>query len=278
MKRWIVLASLTIGGLAAAGALPASAAHRDSAGASIAKAVRGHWRSAENRARDRYRHPGMTLHFFGIQPGMTVVELAPGQGWYTEILAPLLRDRGQLIEAVPPKDTGSSFARRMGAAFRAKLAADPALYGKVKLVPFAPPKQVKLGPDGSADMVLTFRNLHDWLNHSPKTLARVFAASYAVLKPGGIFGVVAHRARPNADAAQSSKELHRLPEDYVISLALGTGFRLEAVSEVNANPRDDESVNVHRLPPNLRGPASEHAAMQKIGESDRMTFRFVKPR
>lgn len=250
----------------------------ESASALIAKATRGSWRSEANRKRDRYRHPGRTLRFFGLEPDMTVVELAPGQGWYTEILAPVLHDRGHLREAAPPVDAKSDFQRRMGDAYRAKLAAAPDLYGNVTLIAFAPPALVNLGPDGSADMVLTFRNLHDWMNESPQALSRVFAASYAVLKPGGTFGVVEHRARANADPIQSAKELHRLPEDYVIGLALRTGFRLDGVSEINANPRDDESVNVHRLPPNLRGPASEHAAMETIGESDRMTLRFVKPR
>jgi predicted methyltransferase len=263
--------------LAAAMPIAGRAAHGASASALIATATRGSWRSEANRKRDRYRHPGRTLRFFALEPEMTVVELAPGQGWYTEILAPVLRDRGRLVEAVPPADTKNAFQHRMGEAYRAKLAADPALYGRVTLLPFAPPGLVKLGPDGSADMVLTFRNLHDWMNESPQALGRVFAASYAVLKPGGIFGVVEHRARPNADPIQSAKELHRLPEDYVIGLGLRTGFRLDGVSEVNANPRDDESVNVHRLPPNLRGPAAERAAMEAIGESDRMTLRFVKP-
>lgn len=241
------------------------------------EAVAGSWRSAANKARDTYRHPIQTLEFFGLKPDMTVVELSPGGGWYTEILAPVLRDHGQLIEAAPPLDSSSSFMRRMATRFDDKLKADPAVFGKVKLAPFAPPDQVALGPDGSADMVLTFRNAHDWLNNDPQTLAKVFEAAFKVLKHGGVFGVVEHRAKPFADAETSSKALHRIPEDYMIELGLKTGFRLDGVSEINANPKDPEDINVHRLPPDLAGPDSEHAKMKAIGESDRMTLRFVKP-
>ena len=233
--------------------------------ASLQQAVNGQGRSAENSARDRYRHPVETLQFFGIQPHMTVIEIAPGGGWYTEVLAPFLRDHGHLIEAGSPK-------------FADTIKARPAMFGNIEnVVPFAPPLQVNLGQPDSADMVLTFRNTHDWLNHSPETLAAVFKSAFQVLKSGGVFGVVEHRAKPFADAVESAKALHRIPEDYLIELGLKTGFRLAAVSQVNANPKDPEDINVHRLPPNLAGPDSEHAKLQAVGESDRMTLRFVKP-
>ncbi|HVC29548.1 MAG TPA: hypothetical protein VND24_00065, partial [Steroidobacteraceae bacterium] len=240
-------------------------------------AIDGSWRSAAHKARDRYRHPVQTLEFFGLRPDMTVVELEPGMGWYTEILAPVLHADGHLIEAAPAASGGSPFMRRMAAAFDAKLRSDPAVYGEVRTVPFAPPAQVRLGPPDSADMVLTFRNAHDWLNQNPATLASVFRAAYQVLKPGGVFGVVEHRARPYENAVESSRKLHRIPEDYLIETGLKAGFRLAAVSEINANPKDNETVNVHRLPPDLAGPPAEHAKMRAIGESDRMTLRFVKP-
>ncbi len=244
----------------------------------LKEAVAGSWRSDANKARDQYRHPIRTLEFFGIKPDMTVVELAPGGGWYTEILAPFLYAHGHLIEATAPMDSKSKFMAKMATAFEAKLKADPAVYGHVgKMVPFAPPAQVNLGPDGSADMVLTFRNTHDWMNNSPETLAKVFKAAFDVLKPGGVFGVTEHRAKPFADAAESSKQLHRLPEDYLIEAGLKAGFRLAGVSEINANPKDPEDINVHRLPPDLSGPDSEHAKMKAIGESDRMTLKFIKP-
>ncbi|MBS0381496.1 MAG: class I SAM-dependent methyltransferase [Proteobacteria bacterium] len=271
-----------VGSLVAAGAAQAA----NSAGpiksgdtaAMLQEAVAGSWRSEANKARDQYRHPVQTLEFFGIKPDMTVIELAPGGGWYTEILAPFLYAQGHLIEASAPMDSKSKFMAKMASAYEAKLKADPAVYGHIeKMVPFAPPAQVSLGPDNSADMVLTFRNTHDWLNNSPETLAKVFKAAFDVLKPGGVFGVTEHRAKPFADAVESAKALHRLPEDYMIELGLKTGFRLAGVSEINANPKDPEDINVHRLPPDLAGPESEHAKMKAIGESDRMTVKFVKP-
>lgn len=268
---WLLVAWLAVC------AVPALAAGAGGVGALLQHAVAGSWRSAAHKARDRYRHPVQTLEFFGLRPDMTVVELEPGGGWFTEILAPVLHDRGHLIEAAPPTTGGSSFMHRMAVAFDAKLRADPAVFGKITKVPFAPPGEVTLGPPDSADMVLTFRNAHDWLNQSPATLAAVFRAAYQVLKPGGVFGVTEHRAQPFDDAVQSSRELHRIPEDYMIEVGLNTGFRLAGASEVNANPKDPETINVHRLPPDLAGPASEHAKMQAIGESDRMTLKFVKP-
>ncbi|OOG53293.1 class I SAM-dependent methyltransferase [Rhodanobacter sp. C03] len=246
----------------------ATAATPDSTTAALQQAMNGHWRSAANQARDQYRHPVETLQFFGIKPNMTVIELSPGGGWYTEILAPFLYAHGHLIEAAPAT----------AAKFTAKLKADPAVYGHIaKVIPFAPPDQVNLGANNSADMVLSFRNTHDWLNHSPATLDAVFKAAFNVLKPGGVFGVTEHRAKPFADGVESAGALHRLPEDYLITLTLKTGFRVAGVSEINANSNDPEDINVHRLPPDLAGPDSEHAKMKTIGESDRMTLRFVKP-
>jgi predicted methyltransferase len=268
LRPWLLVVSI------AWFAVPGAPTPARAADAVLQHAVDGSWRSPANRARDRYRHPMQTLEFFGLQPDMTVIELDPGGGWYTEILAPVLRDHGHLIEAAPPPQ---GRMRRMAAAFESKLTSDPAVYGNVKVISFAPPTQVKLGPPDSADMVLTFRNLHDWLNHDPATLAAVFKAAYQVLKPGGVFGVTEHRAPPYADALEVSRALHRIPEDYVIELGLKTGFQLAGVSEINANPKDAESVNVHRLPPDLSGPPDEHGKMRAIGESDRMTLKFVKP-
>jgi len=248
---------------ATAGADPA--APSDSTAALLQKAADGNWRSAANKARDQYRHPIETLQFFGIAPDMTVIELQPGGGWFTEILAPFLYDKGTLLEASGPK-------------FADKIKANPEVFGHIgKIIPFAPPKQVQLGADNSADMVVSFRNVHDWLMDSEETTAAVFKAVFDVLKPGGVFGLTEHRARPFATATESAKALHRIPEDYMIALALKTGFRLSGVSQVNANPKDPEDINVHRLPPDLAGPADEHANMKAIGESDRMTLRFVKP-
>jgi predicted methyltransferase len=260
-KPFVLLASTLL--LVSVGvANPAAAS--DSATALLQKAVNGDWRSAAHKARDQYRHPIETLQFFGLEPDMTVIELAPGGGWYTEILAPVLYAHGHLLEASGPK-------------FADRIKANPAVFGHIgTIIPFDPPKQVRLGADNSADMVLTFRNAHDWLIDSPDELAGVFKAAFDVLRPGGILGIEEHRAKPFMTPADSATALHRISEDYVIALALKTGFRLAGVSEINANPKDPEDINVHRLPPDLVGPDDEHAKMLAIGESDRMTLKFVK--
>lgn len=249
-------------------ALHAAETKAPAADMSLQQAVQGEWRAEANKARDVYRHPVETLQFFGIQPGMTVIELSPGGGWYTEILAPYLAAHGQLIEAAPPK----------AEKFAAKLKGNPAVFGHIaRVIPFAPAEQVSLGPSRSADMVLTFRNTHDWLINSPDTLAAVFKSAFDVLKPGGVLGIEEHRARPFAEGQASAAALHRISEDYMIAQAIKAGFRLADVSQVNANPNDPEDINVHRLPPDLSGPEDEHAKMKAIGESDRMTLKFVKP-
>ncbi|MGH6877830.1 MAG: class I SAM-dependent methyltransferase [Rhizomicrobium sp.] len=260
--RSIILVAGTLFFVSAATANPAPT---ESSLSLLQNAVNGDWRSAAHKARDEYRHPIETLQFFGLEPDMTVIELQPGGGWYTEILAPVLYAHGHLLEAAGPK-------------FAEKIKANPAVFGHIgTIIPFDPPKEVQLGPANSADMVLTFRNTHDWLIDSPDTLAAVFKSVFDVLKPGGVFGLVEHRAKPFATAMESAPALHRIPEDYLIDLGLKTGFRLAGVSEINANPKDPEDINVHRLPPDLSGPAAEHAKMQAIGESDRMTLKFVKP-
>lgn len=246
--------------------------------AMLEAAVAGSWRSDANKARDQYRHPVKTLEFFGIKPNMTVIELSPAGGWYTEILAPFLYANGHLIEAAAPIDSNSEFMAKMAKSYASKLNADPGVYGHIaKVIPFAPPEQVDLGSANSADMVLTFRNTHDWMMIGPEALAKVYQAAFEVLKPGGVFGLVEHRAKPFSEASDSAPRYHRLPEDYMINLGLKAGFRLDAVSQINRNPKDPEDINVHRLPPSLAGDKSEHARLKAIGESDRMTLKFRKP-
>ncbi|HLU18908.1 MAG TPA: methyltransferase [Pusillimonas sp.] len=228
-------------------------------------------------ARDAARHPYETLQFFGIQPTMTVVELSPGGGWYTEILAPYLRDHGTYIAAAYREDSPRENRRGYTANFKKKLAADPDRFGKVNLAVFEPPTHLDYAPAGSADLVLTFRNLHNWLSYGDENMRRVFQSVYDTLKPGGVFGVVEHRLPESVpqDATASSGYMH---ESYVIKLAESVGFELAAKSEINANPKDtaDHPNGVWALPPSLRNKDVDRARYEAIGESDRMTLKFVK--
>jgi predicted methyltransferase len=232
----------------------------------------GSWRSAANKARDVYRHPKATLQFFGLQPDQTVIEITPAAGWYSEILAPLLRDNGHYIAAVSSGNNAEDSQDLT--ALRAKFAADAAEYGKASIVTFNPKAPV-FGPPGSADMVLTFRNVHNWAMAG--TASAMFKAFYAVLKPGGTLGVVDHRAALGA-SFDAIKGTGYLPTDYVIKLATDAGFKLDAQSEINANPKDtkDYPKGVWTLPPTLTLGDQDRAKYLAIGESDRMTLRFVK--
>ncbi|HKT27041.1 methyltransferase [Dyella sp.] len=232
----------------------------------------GSWRSEHNKARDVYRHPKATLQFFGLQPDKTVIEITPGGGWYTEILAPLLRDNGHYVAAVSGGNGGED--KQDADALRAKFKADPAEYGKASVVIYNPKAPV-FGPPGSADMVLTFRNVHNWtMAGNAQTM---FKAFYAVLKTGGTLGVVDHRAAPGA-TLESSKGSGYLPTDYVIKLATDAGFKLDGQSEINANPKDTKNYpkGVWTLPPTLTLGDKDRDKYLAIGESDRMTLRFVK--
>jgi len=241
-------------------------------------AIGGSQRSPENVKRDTYRHPYETLTFFGIRPDMTVVELSPGAGWYTEILAPYLRERGKLIAAGATPESKAANVARAGARFKERLDANPAAFGKVQLGAFEPANGVfSYAPKGSADMVLTFRNVHNWADEGDARLKGVFKSAYDALKPGGVFGVVDHRlpASKTQDATASSGYVH---EAHVIRLAEASGFKLMAKSEVNANPKDtaDHQGGVWALPPTYGNKDVERAKYAAIGESDRMTLKFVK--
>jgi len=238
------------------------------------QALQGSWRDSANVARDQYRHPKQTLEFFDLTPKMTVVQLWPGTGWYTQILAPVLRDRGQLIDAVVP-DKGDPESDGT-VKYLAMLKRNPEIYGKVKVVDFSPPAKTDLGPDGSADMVLTFRNLHNWQGRGQ--LDNVFQAVFKVLKHGGVLGVVEHRAMAGKSVTQVFKTGY-MPVDYVIQEAEKAGFKLVGQSEINANPKDtkDHPRGVWTLPPTYAEGDADHAKYQAIGESDRMTLKFVKP-
>lgn len=231
-------------------------------------ALAGEHRTPENRERDAYRHPLETLTFFGLKDDMTVVELYPGLGWYTEVLAPVLRDHGKLVV--------SNFESAFGKRLDAKLKAAPGIYDKVDVRMIMPPKSVPLGPDGSADLVLTFRNIHNWMQDGDTE--SMFAAAFRVLKPGGTFGIVEHRAPANATEEQMKKTGY-VSEEKVLAFAKAAGFVLDQKSEINANPKDtkDHPNGVWSLPPSFRGGEADKAKFIAIGESDRMTLKLKKP-
>jgi predicted methyltransferase len=228
-------------------------------------------RSRANRDRDKYRHPAETLNFFGLRPNMTVVELWPGGGWYTEILAPFLASKGQLIVTNFAPSTSNT-----ALAFQQKLAANPQVFGKVKVVEINPPNQLTLAPDNSVDMVVTFRNIHNWV--SAGYAEQVYAAAYKALKPGGILGVEEHRGKVGISVSDSIKTGY-MSEDAVITAVEKVGFKLVGKSEVNANPKDtkDYPGGVWVLPPTLRQGQKDRQRFLAIGESDRMTLKFIKP-
>jgi predicted methyltransferase len=240
----------------------------------------GAWRSAENKARDQYRHPQETLTFFGLKPEMTVVEITPGKGWFTEVLAPLVKGQGKLVAAIAdPSSVENERARdyytKNNAGYRDMLAATPDVFGEVQVLEFNQNAPV-LGEAGSADAVYTFRNVHNWTNAGAD--AAMFKAFFDVLKPGGVLGVEEHRAAPGTDAATSAKTGY-IAEEYVIKLATDAGFQLLEQSEINANPKDtkDYEGGVWTLPPTLGQGDKDREKYLAIGESDRMTLRFGKP-
>jgi predicted methyltransferase len=244
----------------------------------ITAALASPHRSPANVARDAWRHPQQTLAFFGLTPEMTVVEMSPGGGWYTEILAPYLRNKGQLILAADDPDSGEAYYRRSADRLAKRLQALPAVYDKVKVMPFEVPNKIALGAPNSVDMVLTFRNVHNWVGSGEATVTEVFKSAFSALKPGGVMGVVDHRLpadRPQ-DAKASSGYVHVA---YVVKLAEAAGFKLAGSSEVNANAKDsaDHNKGVWALPPTFANKDVDRTKYEAIGESDRFTLKFVKP-
>jgi predicted methyltransferase len=240
--------------------------------AKLRAAIASSDRPASEVERDKWRHPAETLEFFGIREDMTVVELWPGGGWYTAILAPLLAEKGKLVvtnmDPNGPSESAKSYA--------ARLASKPNDFAKVDVKLINPPADISLGADGSADAVVTFRNFHNWVRDG--IADKVLAASFRVLKAGGVFGVEEHRAKADADPSKVG-DTGYVPEAMVIDLAQKAGFHLDGSSEVNANPKDtkDYPKGVWTLPPVLRLGDVDRAKYEAIGESDRMTLRFRKP-
>ena len=253
----------------------AQAANGEDADA-YAAILAGDHRSAENRARDKYRHPAETLGFFGLQPDSTVVEIWPGGGWYTEIIAPYVRDSGKLISAGFDPESEIEFIRQGVARYQAKLDERPDVYDQVETAVLMPPDKLDFVEPESVDLVLTFRSIHNWM---PRNLQDVMAAAmYEALKPGGVLGVVEHRGIPSVPQDPEAKSGY-VNQDYAIELFEKAGFVLNGSSEINANPADtkDHPEGVWTLPPTLRLKEQGRETYLGIGESDRFTLRFVKP-
>lgn len=247
------------------------------ASTTLEQAVQNPLRTPEFAQRDQYRNPVATLTFFEVTPQSTVVEIAPGAGWYTEILAPLLAEQGVYYAAhFPANATG--FGQRSRAAFLEKLAAEPH-YSKVKVTEFAPTAGVSIAPEGSVDVVLTFRNLHNWyMAGGEEAMLTAFKHFYTALKPGGVLGVVEHRL-PEAQLDTDWTRTGYMPQSLTIKLAEQAGFVFDSSSEINANPKDtaDHPSGVWTLPPSLRLGEQDKEKYLAIGESDRMTLKFRKP-
>ena len=277
MKLTVSPRTLMVAATLAVHALAGGSAHAAD-DAALKSAIASPLRTPAFAARDGWRHPYETLTFFGLRPDSTVIELSPGAGWYTEILAPYLREKGQLILAADDPQSPKAEAVQAVQRLKAKLDARPDWYDRVKVSVFAPPQRLDYAPAGTADLVLTFRNVHNWqTDPAGDSVRAVFQSAFRALRVGGIFGVVEHRL-PAGRLADETTRGYVSPA-YVIAVAESVGFNLDAQSEVNANPRDTASHpgGVWALPPTYANGAPARAEYQAIGESDRMTLRFVKP-
>ncbi|MDV6316815.1 methyltransferase [Idiomarina sp. HP20-50] len=245
---------------------------------SLEAAVNHESRTDKYVARDEFRNPKETLKFFELDPTMTVVEVWPGGGWYTEILAPYLAEEGQLYAAHFPENSGSDYYQNSLDKFKDKISTNP-LYGNVVLTEFAPGRDTEIAPARSADRVLTFRNLHNWyMQEGEKGVREAFRQFYQTLTPNGLLGIVDHRLPESADA-EAYKDSGYVKESWVIDLAEQAGFEFVASSEINANPADtaDHPKGVWTLPPTLALGDENRKKYEAIGESDRFTLKFRKP-
>jgi predicted methyltransferase len=249
--------------------------------AALDAAIQGTHRGDANRARDRYRHPRETLEFFGLRSDMTVIEIWPAFGWYTDVIAPVLKDNGKLYAAQYGPEPSFEYQTRELDLFRDKLARYPDLYGEVTITALQFPDRLEIAPPGSADLVVTFRNAHNWFDAGygpPNSPQLAFQTFYDALKPGGVLGIVDHRwpdpATEDPDAGNGY-----LSEERVIALAEAAGFEFAGRSDINRNPLDthDHPAGVWALPPDLALGERDRAKYVEIGESDRFTLKFVRP-
>jgi predicted methyltransferase len=289
-----LLTAIAMAGLAAC-ATPAgggggmSTAARAKADPVLVGVVGGEWRKADHKSRDAARHPVDSLAFWGLKPGMTVLELQPGaEGWWTEILAPYAARTGgkYMVTAADLNNPNiSEGARKLRADMEKKFADNKALYGDVTVIGYGPATE-SLGPNGKADFIITARSVHGWIRG--KTVDKVFKDMYDALKPGGILALEQHRANADVTSADQMMNTGYVSEAFVIAAAEKAGFKLAGKSEINANPKDtkDHPFGVWTLPPTARtspfgqpdDPKFDRTKFDAIGESDRMTLKFVKPK
>jgi predicted methyltransferase len=232
----------------------------------------------ESAARDQYRHPKQTLEFFGLTPETSVVEIWPGGGWYTKVINPIVKDHGKYFAAnYAVTEDSSNFYKRSLASFKEKVATDP-LYKNIEITEFHPTDALNIAPENSVDMVLTFRNVHNWyIGSGDEGVESAFTGFYKALKKGGVLGVVEHRMPESLDQVENKRSGY-MKQSYVIAAAEKAGFKLVATSEINANAKDtaQHPKGVWTLPPSLRLGEEDQAKYLAIGESDRMTLKFVK--
>ncbi len=242
----------------------------------LAAALAGAHRSEANKARDQWRHPAEVLEFFGVSDDKVVMEIWPGGGWYSEVLAPYLRDSGTYIAAGWDPDSEIPFIKNAAAAYMKKLAEFPEVYDQTKVGVLMPPDLLQPVAPGSVDVVLTFRNIHNWMPRGSQQM--MLQAMYDALKPGGVLGVIEHRGVPGVEQDPKAASGY-VNEDYAIELIESTGFVFDGKSEINANPADtkDHPEGVWTLPPTLRLKEQDKDKYLAIGESDRFTLRFIKP-
>lgn len=248
---------------------------------SIEDAVDAKHRDQNNTVRDAYRNPVETLEFFGLEPQMTVVEMTPGAGWYSEIIGAVVAEKGKLYAAQGPYNGVPAYQYRNLGKFMSMIGANHDIYKGIEMTTFSPPYQLDIAPKGSADMVLTFRNLHNWIGAQQTdgfSGRLAFKVMYDSLKPGGVLGIVDHRWPEDKDRAEGLKKGY-MHESEAIRMAEEVGFKFVGKSEVNANPDDtkDYPRGVWTLPPTFAMGAENRDRYQAIGESDRFTLKFVKP-
>lgn len=238
-------------------------------------AANGPHRSEANKARNKYRNPVDTLLFFGVEPDDTVVEIWPGGGWYTEVLAPYLADGKLIAASYAPKEDPEHYRTKSYHKYKKRLETEP-VFKNVTLGMLEPGQKIDIGEPRSADYVLTFRNLHSFVRAD--VADEVFATANQILKDGGILGVVQHRAKPGVTNVKEKAETGYVPEAYVLQLAEEHGFELVDKTDINANPKDTTEwpEGVWTLPPSLRLEDTDRDKYMAIGESDRMTMKFKK--